>query len=202
MPNLVAELEFGQVFFTLGLRCGLHFGFAPSDLGRSAEPRQRAFGRAYPVLLEDGKACCRDITASDLPRPRIGLLAIRDRFGDRLWKAPVFLREMRGRQRQGKKADGSARIREATVLTIYPARRFHPETGEPEKSPVSEIHRSPAGAFILGPLHCVGYTSAALRALCPDKAERKKQREEANARTEGRMGRRGRCRVHATSPQA
>ena len=41
---------------------------------------------------------------------------------------------------RGKQADGSAKTREAKVLTIYTAESVHPETGDPEKDPGSEIH--------------------------------------------------------------
>ena len=130
---------------------------------------------------------------------------------------------------KGKQADGSAKTREAKVLTIYTAERVHPKSGEPEKDPGSETHsglidsaaavggvsRGSAFAgrlereitrqglreagevvvisdaaswirnvcaellagqkvtFILDLWHAIEYASAALRALCPDTAERK-----------------------------
>ena len=138
---------------------------------------------------------------------------------------------------RGKQADGSAKTREAKVVTIYTAERVHPKTGEPEKDPGSEtrsglidsaaavggVSRGSAFAgrlereivrqglrgagevvvisdaaswirnvcgellagqkvtFILDFWHAVEYAAAALRALCPDGAERKKMLDAVKA---------------------
>ncbi|MCY3874406.1 MAG: hypothetical protein OXF88_08945 [Rhodobacteraceae bacterium] len=41
---------------------------------------------------------------------------------------------------KGKQEDGSAKTREAKVLSIYTAERVHPKSGEPEKDPGSATH--------------------------------------------------------------
>ena len=51
---------------------------------------------------------------------------------------PVRKSEVAGGK--GKQEDGSAKTREAKVLSIYAAERVHPKSGEPEKDPGSETH--------------------------------------------------------------
>ena len=224
VPVRMAGAKFGQVLYTIELRCGLHIGFASLDLRMVGGRRHirtpcqgigRREARVHGMCVEatgvpaSGCGCVSaelqlgpgcDSTAAGsrtfegvhlvlaggwrgaMPRHYgCGVVATgsrsaagRNRFGDRTWMAPGFRCKRRGRRRQGKHADGSAKIRETKLLTIDIADCVHPETG------VAETYSGTAGGFNLDQWHAGGYMSAALRRCV------RKRRNERNSKRRSR----------------